>query len=118
MSATTTVLWPVSDAAMLRPAIGAIAGPEFRAWIGASATSRASATPPFDVETSSLPAKPASLRRRSRPWRYSLITGLSEASMTVADARRYSLRIGLSLCDSVQGCSGACSASSSPTRSS
>ena len=44
------------------------------------------------------------------------ISGFSEASMQVAEARRYSRRIGLRRCDSVNGTPGRCSASSSPTR--
>jgi hypothetical protein len=46
------------------------------------------------------------------------MSGFSEASIDVEEARRYSLRIGLSTCESVCGTSGRCSARSWPTRSS
>ena len=87
-------------------------------WIGAAATSRASSAPPDEVTTSTRPAKPASRSRCSTVSMYAVITGLSEASMQVEEARRYSRTHGLSWCESVTGTPGRCSARSSPTRSS
>src|SRR4051794_6098516 len=95
-----------------------MAGPEPRAWIGASATAAASSTPPPEVTISTRPPKPASRRRPSSPRRYSLITGFNEASMHVDDARLYSRMDGLSRCESVYGTPGRCSSSRSPTRAS
>jgi hypothetical protein len=46
------------------------------------------------------------------------MSGLSDASIAVDDARRYSRRIGLRTCESVTGTSGRCCSSSSATRSS
>ena len=44
------------------------------------------------------------------------MSGFSDASMAVEEARRYSRMIGLSACESVYGTPGACWAISSPTR--
>src|SRR5213593_4637927 len=71
---------PPSAMAYARPATGAMAGPDFTAWIGARAMSPASITPPCDVTTIMAPANPAARNRALLPSRYSPISGLSEAS--------------------------------------
>ena len=99
-----------------RPATGAMAGPDFTAWIGARAMSPASITPPCDVTTIMAPANPAARNRALMPSRYSPISGLSEASMQVAEARRYSRTDGFTACDRLTATPGKCRASSSPIR--
>lgn len=116
VSATIAVSVPPSACAYRRPAIGAIEGPDPIAWMGARVISATSITPPPEVSISSRPVNPDPSRRDSRLARYRDMSGFSEASIAVDDARRYSRRIGFRTCDSVYGTPGRCSARSSPTR--
>ena len=63
--------------------------------MGVSATAAASSTPPDDVSISSRPPKPACLNRSSSPRMYRPMSGFSDASMAVEEARGYSRRRGV-----------------------
>ena len=69
VSATIASAASASSSATRAPATGAMAGPDFSTWIGASAAAAASITPPWLVVMSSLPSKPAPRRRPHNPRR-------------------------------------------------
>jgi hypothetical protein len=105
-----------SRAAAASPATGAMLGPELTVWIGAAAASAAAMTPPWLVTTNRCPRNPAARSRASSPLSERSISGRSEASMQVAEARRYSRTIGLSRCERLTATPGSRAARISPTR--
>ncbi len=99
--------------------MGARAGPESTLCSGRSHISSRRTTPPDRwVASSGSPAKPSSRRRRSTSWRCARMSGFSEASMTVAEARRYSRITGFRRWLSVTSTPGSRPASRTPMRSS
>jgi hypothetical protein len=118
VSATIAVSASESAAAKWRPATGAIDGPEFNDRIGLRATSATGCTPPLEVLIKTEPAKPSSRTRCSSWVRWALISGFSDASIHVEEARRYSRSVGLRACESVYGTPGRRSSSRSATRNS
>ena len=73
-----------------------MAGPDFSVWIGRAISSSTAWQPPTEVLTSRSPAKPADCRSAAISRRWRCISGFSDASMAVAEARRYSRRMGTS----------------------
>ena len=67
VSATIAVAAFASAREKCLPAMGAIEGPEPTEWMGASASSPASITPPLDVSIKSRPPKPAAFSLSCKP---------------------------------------------------